>query len=283
MDQQRWTRWRAVGVVLVGLVIGSVGCGKSPTTPTTPGVPTGTLDDLAVMITRSFPAGSELPTTLDTTANILAGINVEGFGGSVAAFPVLSGGFLTLSDAGSVRVRTGLGAARTMTALDKLQLRVAGTVQTIYTTLISHPLGLALAFDGNTYHSFTVSGTAAVPALVDSVRSVTLPSLSAPSPGASASRATNLAVSWSDASTDSTVYMMVFVGSQVDTTKYAAAALVRDLAGSASVPAAQLSQLPNGAARLTAVRFRLVRRNLGVRKVNLISEAVRLRDPTLTD
>ncbi|MEO7867536.1 MAG: hypothetical protein ABIU54_07845, partial [Candidatus Eisenbacteria bacterium] len=264
-QQSRPRRWRVVAGLL-GVVGVIVGCGKSPTTPTTPGVPTGTIADLTAMISRAYPAGSQLPSTLDTTANILAGINVDGLRASVAVFPVLSGGFLILSDAGVVTVRTGLGSTKTATAFDKLQLNVNGTIQTVFTTLVSHPLDLALAFDGSTYHSFTVSGTAAVPALVDSVKSVSLPALSAPSAGASVSRSTSLPVSWSDAGADTTVYMMVFVGSQVDTSKYAVAPLVRDLAGSASVPTAQLSLLPNGAARMTVVRFRLMRRNLGGRK-----------------
>ncbi len=283
MDQQRGAQSRWAGLMLAGGLVLLGGCGKSPTTPTTPGVPTGTITELNAMIERAYPSGSELPSTLDTTANILAGINVDGVRGAVAAFPVRSGGFLTLSDAGAVTVRTGLGATKTATAFDKLQLNVAGTIQTIYTTLVSHPLDLALAFDGTTYHAFTVSGTATVPALTDSVKSVLLPNLSAPASGAAVSRASDLLVSWSDAGTDSTVYMMVFVGSQVDTTKYAAAALVRDLAGSALVPTVQLSLLPNGAARMTVVRFRLVRRDLGGRKLDMISETARRRGLVLTN
>lgn len=281
MDRQgvrRGRGWpRALGFVALLLA----GCGKSPTTPTQPGVPIGNFNDLAAMIARAYPVGSELPSNLDTTANILAGINVEGVRASVAAFPVLNAGQVTLSDAGTVTVRTGLGPVKSLTALDKQQLNVSATIQSIYTTLISHPLDLALAFDGDTYHAFTSSGTAAVPALNDSVKSVSLPSLTAPDPGASVSRASDLTVSWSDAGSDTTVYMMAFVDSQTDTTKFAVAPLARDVNGAMAVPTAQLGLLPNGAARLTVVRFRLVRRNLAGRKLNLISETVRLRALTL--
>jgi len=283
MNLQRQGRWRVWPVLLAGVVAALVGCGKSPTTPTQPAIRTGTFNDLTAMISTSFPPGTQLPTNLDTTANILAGINVDGLSGSVALFPILSSGFITLSDAGTVTVRTGLGPAKSLTALDRLQLNVAATIQTVYTTLISHPINLALAFDGTTYHAFTTSGTGAVPAMNDSVKSVTLPTISAPSSGANVSRAADLSVSWADAGTDSTVYMMAFVGSLVDTTKFAAAALTRDSNGSLNVPSAQLSLMPNGTGELVLVRFRLVRRDLAGRKIDLISEAVRRRPVVLVN
>ena len=283
MNVQRQGRWRVWPVLLTGVVAALVGCGKSPTTPTQPGIRTGTFNDLTAMISASFPSGAQLPTNLDTTANILAGINVDGISGSVALFPILSGGFITLSDAGTVTVRTGLGPAKSLTAMDKLQLNVAATIHTVYTTLLSHPLDLSLAFDGTTYHAFTTSGTGAVPAMNDSVKSVTLPTISAPTLGANVSRAADLTVSWGDAGTDSTVYIMAFVGSLVDTTKFAAAALTRDSNGSLNVPSVQLSLMPNGSAELVLVRFRLVRRNLAGRKIDLISEAVRRRPVVLVN
>lgn len=283
MNVHRQGRRRAWPVWVILVVAALVGCGKSPTTPTQPAIRIGTFTDLTAMISASYPSGSQLPSNLDTTANILAGINVDGFSGSVALFPILSSGFLTLSDAGTVTVRTGLGPAKSLTALDKLQLNVAATIHTVYTTLISHPLDLALAFDGTTYHAFTTSGTGAVPAMSDSVKSVTLPTISAPTLGANVSRAADLSVTWSDAGTDSTVYIMAFVGSDVDTTKFAAAALSRDQNGSVTVPSSQLSLMPNGAARLLLVRFRLVRRDLAGRNIDLISEAVRRRAVVLVD
>ncbi len=283
MNVQRPRRWRVWPVLLAGVVAALVGCGKSPTTPTQPAIPTGTFNDLTAMISRSYPSGGQLPTNLDTTANILAGINVEGRAGAVALFPILSSGFVTLSDAGTVTVRTGLGPAKSLTVLDRLQLNVAATIHTVYTTLLSHPFDLALAFDGTTSHAFTTSGTSAVPAMNDSVKSVTLPTISAPSPGANVSRAADLTVSWGDAGTDSTVYIMAFVGSQVDTTQFAAAALTRDSNGSLNVPSVQLALMPNGNAELLLVRFRLVRRALAGRKIDLISEAVRRRSVVLVN
>lgn len=283
MNVHRQGRRRVWPVLLTLAVAVLVGCGKSPTTPTQPAIRTGTLTDLTAMISASYPPGTQLPTNLDTTANILAGINVDGLTASFALFPVLSSGFITLSDAGTVTVRTGLGPAKSLTAMDKLQLNVAATIHTVYTTLISHPLDLGLAFDGTTYHAFTTSGTGAVPVMNDSVKSVTLPTISAPSLGANVSRAADLTVSWADAGTDSTVYMMAFVGSLVDTTKFAAAALTRDQNGSLTVPSVQLSLMPNGTGELVLVRFRLVRRDLAGRKIDLISEAVRRRPVVLVN
>lgn len=277
MRQQRMALGRA-GLMVCAALLALAGCSKSPTTPTGPGIPIGTTLDLAALIARSYPAGSELPTTLDTTANILAAIDVEGLRGAVAAFPVLGSGFITLSDAGAVSVR-----AAGEVVLDRQQLNVNGTVQTVYTSLASHPLGIALAFDGSTYQRFTIGGSSAVPASVDSVKSVAPAVISAPGAGATVSRSSNLTVSWSDAGTDSTVYMMVFVGSQVDTTKFAAAALTRDQDGSVTLAASQLAPLPNGAASMSVVRFRLVRRNLAGRKLDLISETVKLRALTLAN
>ena len=272
--------WRTAALAAVVLV----GCGKSPTTPAGGGgIPLGTNNDLIAMIGSAYATGAQFPTTLDTTANILAAINVEGLRSATAVFPILSGPLVQLSDAGAVSVRTGVGPASSEITLDKLQLNVAATIQTVYTTLKSHPIDVAIPFDGTTYHRFSLTGTTAVPARVDSVKSVTLPTISAPSAGATVSRSSNLTVSWSDAGIDTTVYMMVFVGSLVDTTQFAAATLTRDNAGSVALPSAALLLLPNGAASMSVVRFRLERRALPGRKLDLISETVRIRSLTLTD
>lgn len=258
------------------------GCGGSsgggPTAPGS-GPPVGTVADLSRMVSGAFVAGSVLPTNADTTASLLGTMNVDGLRAAAALFISPTSG---LQDAGTVTTRTGLVLPGSETALDKAQLTVSGFVQTVYSTLASHPLGVVLPFDGTSRHKFTVSGSSAVAAFSDSVTSVTLPVVTAPAPAASVSRAADLAVTWSDAGADTTVYCLAAVQSFADSTKFAIGALTLDTAGSCTIPTARLSLLPAGNARLSLARFRLVHHSIaGGRKVDLVSEAATTRSLTL--
>ncbi len=256
---------------------GGGGSGDAPTGPVLP--PSGTAQDLANMISGSFVAGAVLPTNVDTTASLLATMNVNGLrAGLVLLLSPTTG----LQDGGAISLRTGLAGSTSETALDKLQLRVSGLIQTVYTTLPSHPLGVVLPFDATTHHRFTVPGGTGVTAFEDSVLSVTLPAIASPAASATVSRAADLVVSWSNAGADTTVYCLALVRSQVDTTMGAISALVRDPDAQTTITTARLSTLPAGAARLALARFRLVHHSVaGGRKADLVSEAVETRSITL--
>lgn len=251
------------------------GCGgKSSTGPTGP--PTGTFSELLALIDRSVISGAVLPTDIDTTAAILGALEVEGFRAAVAFFPTfLSPQLVQFSDAGVVSLRTGPSGGET--ALDKQQLIVSGFTMSIYSTLPSHPAGIALAFDGTTQHRFTVNGSSSVAAFTDSVKSVSKPVITAPAPGATITRASGLTLDWTPMGADTTVYVTGLVVSQVDSTLAAAATIARDVDGSTTISSGRLSGLPPGPARLTLARYRILRRDAGARRINLVSEAVSLR------
>ena len=231
------------------------------------------------MISSTLVAGAVLPTNVDTTASLLGAMNVDGLRAAAALFLSATTG---LQDAGTVTVRTGAALPGAEAALDKLQLTVMGFLQSAYTTLPSHPLGVVLPFDGTSRHRFTVGGSTSVMAFADSVTSVTLPVVSAPSPGATINRATGLAVLWTDAGTDTTLYCLAVVHSLTDSSKIAISDLVRDVDGACAVGSARLSALPAGNARFSLARFRLVHHTAaGGRKVDLVSEAATTRSVTL--
>jgi hypothetical protein len=273
---QRMGRVLASAACALLLILPGCGGGSSPTGPTGP--PTGTAAELAALIATSFIAGTLPPTNVDTTASFLATVNVNGLRASTVLFISPTTG---LQDAGTVSVWTG-ATANTQTDLDKRQLVVSGILQTLYTTVTNHPLGINLPFDGTSFHRFTVSGSGSVPAFADSVLSVTLPAISAPSPGANVSRASDLTVSWSNAGSDTTIYCLAAVRSQSDSSTIAISTLVRDADGSTVIPAARLGAIPAGSAWLVLARFRLVHHAIsGGRKLDLVCEAVETRAITL--
>ena len=151
----------------------------------------------------------------------------------------------------------------------------------VYSSIPNLPHGLPIAFDGVLQHRFQVSGTAAFPALLDSVQSVALPVVTSPAAAAGVHRNADLAVTWSDAGTDSTIYVQCVVRSDADTTRLAWGQLVRDAAGATIVTTAQLSGLAAGSARLSVGRYRLLHHLNGSHKVNLVCEATELRAVTL--
>lgn len=269
----RHTRTRLLAFALA-LVLPGCGGGGGTTGPTGP--PTGTFNDLLALIDRSLLTGAALPTDLDSTAAIVATLDVEGVRGAFALFPT----FLTptaaqFSDAGTVSVRTGPSGGET--ALDKQQLVVSGFTMNVYSTLPSHPAGVLLAFDGATQHRFTVSGSTSVVPFVDSVLSVSRPNVSAPSPGATITRSAGLPITWTAMGSDTTVYVTAVIVSMIDSSFSATATIARDIDATATIAAGPLTTLPPGAARLSVARYRIQRRDAGARRINLVCEAVTLR------
>ncbi len=260
----------------IALLLSASGCGGGGGTTGPGGPPTGTFNDLLALIDRAVIPGAVLPGNADSTAAILAALDVEGFRAAVALFPTfITPTAVQFSDAGAVSVRTGPSGGET--TLDKQQLVVSGFTMNVYSSLPSHPAGLALVFDGTHHQRFTVAGSSSVAGFVDSVRSVSRPAVGAPSPGATVPRASGLTVTWTPMGSDTTVYVTALVVSQVDSTLAATATLVRDVDGTTTLAGGALSALPPGPARLSVARHRILRRDTGPRRVNLVSEAVTLR------
>lgn len=269
---RRFVRFALAAALLLTL---ATGCGSSGSTAPG-GPPTGTVAELLALIDRAIVPGAVLPQHVDTTAAYVATMDVEGFEAAFALFPTtLSPQVVQFSDAGAVSVRTGPPLAET--AFDKQQLVVNGFTMNVYSTLPSHPAGLALVFDGAVQHRFTVGGSSAVAAFSDSVLSVSRPPITAPAAAATVTRASGLAISWTPMGSDSTVYITAAVTSMVDSSLSVFATIARDLDGTTSVGGGVLSNLPPGAARLSLARSRIVRRSAGARLVNLICEAVSTR------
>ncbi len=255
----------------------AAGCGSASKT-SGPGAHVGTQQDVANMLDTAYVRGALPPPNADGSASLLAAMDVHGLRAAAALF-VSGSGF---PSAGTVSVRTTPPAQPPQdVALDVLTTDYQGSPAYAYTTLVSHPLGVALAFDGAAYQRFTVSGSAAVPAFVDSVQSVTVPAVSAPADAAAAPRGSDLVVAWSDAGADTTVYVTCAVTSLVDSSQVAVGTLVRDVAGTATIPAARLGALPAGAARLAVARYRLVYHVLAGHRTGLASEGTTVQGLTL--
>jgi hypothetical protein len=261
------------GIGLFALLIAS-GCGKS-----SPTGPNGVIPTLSLRqaLNAALPAIVPVPANLDTTASVLVTLHVPGgLKGAGAAF--LNNG--SLVSAGNVWIRTFTGGA-----LDSVQLAQtvagAGTL-IIYSTLTGAPPPVVnIPFDGNAYHVFRVSGSTAIPAFVDSAKSVDDLNLASPLADTTITRSTGLTVSWSDGGSDPTVKVAVTVIANSDSTLKASAALALDSDGSAQVSAAALGHLPPGGARLSVARYRLVYKVAGGRNTGFGCETVEVKNLTL--
>lgn len=253
------------------------GC-SSKDNPASTGPPTGTTADLARLVESAIIPGAVLPTNIDTTASIVFSLNVDGLRAASALF--VGGTPRGLVSAGTVTVGPIPPGPGTV-ALNTYELIVQGFLQTVYTTLVSHPVGINLPFDGATYHRFTTSGTSLFPAMSDSVLSVGLPVISAPAAGANVLLSADLVVNWSNPGTDTTTYVLVMVVSLVDTTKVAIGMLVTDPGGVAVVNTPELGLLPAGPARMSVARFRIAPRSVSGHATALICEAASTRAITL--
>ena len=264
------------GVALIGAAV-LAGCGSSEHTVAPQPPVTGTLADVRAMVASTVLPGTVLPPNADTTASLLATMNVNGLRGASAVF-VLN---LSLANVGNVSVLTGPGAGGVDVALDRLSTPYGGVPEYAYTTLVSHPLGVALPFDGAAYHVFAIAGASAWGAFEDSVRSVAVPTLDAPGPGASIARNADLAITWTDAGADTTVYVACAIISTADSSRVAPGDLARDASGTATITAGRLGSLPAGPATLAVTRFRLAYHTVTGRRVGLASMATSTRNLTL--
>ena len=230
------------------------------------------------MVLGTRVAGTVQPTNIDTTASLVAFMNVNGITGVSAVF--VSGS--SLLDAGTVTVRTNpTGGDAAEVPLDRLSIPYAGQVQYAYSTLPSHPVGISIPTDGIGYQRITVGGTQAWPAFADSVCSVIEPQLDSPANGSGQSRMVDLTVSWSDPGTDSTVYVLCALISNSDASVLALGTLARDAAGSATIAWSRLVRVPVGAVTLAVTRYRLVYHTVGGWRVGLASLGTATRHITI--
>lgn len=268
-----------LSIMMLGLCLALAGCGgKGSGAATGPINPVGTVADLQKALVNSYTAGAVVPTNADTTAGLLATVNVDALKGATALY--LVGG--SLQDAGAVTVKVhAAGPAVSELTLDKLAVNVQGILQYFYTSRVSHPLAINLTFDGSDYHRFSNSGTGVVPAFSDSILSVSLPVISAPASGASVVHTSPLTVSWTPMGSDSTVYVIAVLRSTMDSTKVAYGVIARDVDGSTIISSARLTALPLGSARLAVARYRLAYHTYGSIRAGLACEAVKTQDATV--
>lgn len=274
--------WRRIAVLVLAAALGSAalaGCGGKSGGPAGPTIPTGTIDDLFALLDQAVVAGAVVPTNLDTAAtSLLYSLEVDGKRGATALFVQLTTASQTLLDAGEVTIAP---VASGTVALGKHQLSVTGLLQTVYTTFITRPAGILLPFDGTTFHRFAVSGSGAVAAFTDSVKSVTAPAVASPAAGAVVDSLADLTVTWSNPGSDTTVYVICELRSNVDSTRFAAATIARDVDGSAVVPQARLLPLPPGPATLSVARYRLAPRLIAGRVTAIVCESATTRGVTM--
>ncbi len=228
-------------------------CGKSSKSTTPVVLPSLTL---GAAIRLFVPASFTTPAGLDTTASLLVTTTLDGSKSGLAVF--VSGGRLV--DAGQVYLRTLKAGASDPDSI--LLVKLAGTLQgSTYVGYVSSPYtteGIKIPFDGVLSHVWNVKGSSAIPALIDSVKSVTDVTVTAPIDGANVSRAADLTVSWSGPGSESDVFVGAVVIASSDTTKHVAGNIVLSSAGSLIVPTARLAALPAGNATLAVSRYRLI-------------------------
>lgn len=268
----------ALAALATLLALGGCG-GKATSFISADWPPSGTAADFDTLVARSSATGYVRPPNAISNVSLMTTIEISGMR---SAFALFDDGLHAL-DAGAVSVRAHapVGGASVTKTLDRLQLSVSGTVEYLYTSLVSNPLGLNLTFDGVEHHVFTASGSTSVPAFTDSVRSVAALFVGNPVGGSVHARSSDLEITWVNGSADTTVYVVAAVVSQVDSSKVAMADMVRDGGEYTTVPASRLALLPAGAARVSIARWRVVYHSEGARLVGLASESLVLRNITL--
>lgn len=261
--------------LLASLLLGA-GCGKGSKATEPAG--NGTAEDFQTLLKRSYVPGTMIPTTLVASAHLLATLEVGDVRAAFAFFQQ-AGVFV---DAGTVR----LGRQRPIAwigpdTLVRQSVPVNGTPFYAYSTVPALPDMPSLVFDGSRYHLFHVTGSTNVPAFEDSVLSVSRPTVTAPASASTVLLTDSLVVTWSDAGSDTTVYVLCGLRSQVDSTKAVTARLVRDADGRTSFTSARLGTLAAGPATLAVARFRLVHDVVGGEQVDVLCESSEVRTLTL--
>jgi hypothetical protein len=263
--------WRLVRVALACTLVAMVGgCGGSSKNTTAPAV--GTTEDLVALIVSLVPPEFVLPSNVESGSSLLATMDVES---KIQAFAALRNGnnFVNGGDVFSSGRGPSDPPETVEVGLDVRSTPVNSVEQFVYSTLPSHPAGLVLAFDGTTPHRFRVTGSAAYPARIDSVLSVTPVNPAEPTSGAAVPRASDLVVTWRDGGTDTTVYVGAMVYRTADPTQRRLSGVVRDSDGQLTLKSAALMALPAGATTLAVVRFRLRYVGAGVSRTGLLVEA----------
>src|SRR5262249_21262800 len=156
-----------------------------------------------------------VPADIDTTASLLFSLHMYGpLKGAGAAF--MSGGGLV--SAGNVSIRAS-GAYVMMTQASGI---AGGHSYVVYGTMVGVPAAtINIPFDGVAFHVYNVASSASIPAFIDSVQSVADLDVTAPTEGATVTRASGLTVTWT-AGADAAVKVAATVIANSDTTLRAA-------------------------------------------------------------
>jgi hypothetical protein len=257
------------------------GCSSNNNGPTAP--VQGTFADLFALIASSVPKEFVLPGNVDGAASLVVSSTIDGKRQSFAAFQ--DGNYVVDAGVASVRVPApGAGPGDSPAGslpLDKRSVLVGGLPNYVYTTLSSHPAGVAQDLEALGRFRFKVSGSTSVHAFEDSVDSVTGITATAPAPAATVTRGNGLLVTWSPAGSDTTVYTSAMVFMRADSSRSVTSGVAHDVDGALGITASQLTTLPAGAATLVLARYRL--RNIlpSGRKVGLLTEMAESRPITL--
>jgi hypothetical protein len=269
-------------LVLVILVAAALwGCSSNDNGPTAP--VQGTFADLVALGASSVPKEFVVPSNVDLAASLAASSTIDGKRQSFAAFH--DGYYVVDAGEASVRVPSPSAGPGDSPAdsllLDKRSVLVGGMPNYVYTTLLSHPAGVAQDLEALGRFRFKVTGSTSVHAFEDSVGSVTGISATAPAPAAAVTRANGLTITWSPAGSDTTVYTSAMVFMRADSSKSVTSGVARDIDGTLAMSESQLLKLPAGAATLVLARYRL--RNIfpSSRKVGLMTEMAESRPITL--
>lgn len=263
-----------ISLAILLLLIQS-GCGSSG--PTAPPAPVTSLT-LRQVLNAVTPAAVHVPANIDTTASLLFSLHLYApLKGAGAAFE--NGGLVS---AGNVWIRTMNGAALDSTALVQASGIAAGHSYVVYGTMGGTPaVTINIPFDGVAFHVFDVAGSASIPAFIDSIQSVHDIDVTAPIEGAAVTRASGLPVTWGDAGADAAVKVAATVIANSDTTLKAAAAAVDDPTAGLTIPAAALTKLPAGGAKLAVTRYRLVYKSESGHPTGFVCETIEVRNLTL--
>ncbi len=240
------------------------GCSKDePTSPTTDNSSTAT----GGQPTPSFAGNGNWGGTLATIAfdftdpNIPLPIPISMKMG-YAQFGTLSGGTTTGIDAGTVKVEG-----------HELSKQTTGGV-IAYTSYSGSSMATLndLTFDGETEHSWTVSGSGSVPQFDISVQAPSAFSLVAPASGATVSKSSGLALSWT--SDNDMRDSMIVTLSPTNGQRYAFTQQSIANTGSFTIPASALASI-SGQTVLHVVKYRYAGKSVGGKDYYAVGEVVK--------
>ncbi len=269
-------------IVLLALTSAALsGCGKrNPTSPPVVVVPGGTAGDFYKLWGRSYLDGAEFFTTGGDPHSQLVTMDVDGSPMAAALFRIEDPYDGRYVDAGTVRVWQSPVLGIGVDTLVRLSVPVRGTPWYLYTSVANLQAPPPIDFDGMVWHHFRLSGSSQIGAFEDSILSVKRPMIASPADGATVPRNSNLIVTWSDTSADTSIRVFGFVRSDVESRIGPGVGDARDPDGHATVDF-EHAHLPAGSARLTVVRYRVSHRTIGPVGVVLKCEGISHRQLTL--